>query len=129
MQFLNITYKDIIYAKALLLGAHKLYLDEPKIRPFLQFDFSTGNLGKALLFDVNLDGALLIGAHLNGAYLTGAHMNGANLDDAHLNRAHLDGAHLDGVDLRNVHLKGAKITKEQLATMVVLDERDLLSPY
>lgn len=89
-----------------------------------QLDWSTANLGGALLSSCRMHQAKFSSAMLRGAYfgysdLRGADFSCADLQEAHFREARLDHASFDGADLRGAnfaraHLAGSSFVKADL---------------
>jgi hypothetical protein len=83
-----------------------------------RFPALRANLSQALLTEAKLREADLFGADLGGAKLQGVDLTGANLSYANLQGADLTGATLTWVVLDEADLRAAKVSEEQLQTVV-----------
>ena len=112
----NLTGADLSESRMTMEKAGR---DAPRVQvgaslyPALRANLSHALLTKAKLREANLVGADLGGAQLQGADLTKANLSYANLQGADLTGATLTLAILDEADVR-----AAKVTEEQLQTVV-----------
>jgi uncharacterized protein YjbI with pentapeptide repeats len=121
LQGANLTGADLSDSS---LAMEKAGRDAPRVQvgarlyPALRANLSHALLTQAKLREANLVGADLGGAQLQGVDLTGATLTEAALIGANLQGADLTGATLTWAFLDEADVRAAKVTEEQLQTIV-----------
>jgi uncharacterized protein YjbI with pentapeptide repeats len=112
----NLTGADLSDAR---LALEKAGRDAPRVQVGARlYPALRANLSHALLTQAKLREANLVGADLGGAQLQGVDLTRANLSYANLQGADLTGATLTWAVLDEADVRAAKVTDEQLQTIV-----------
>ena len=112
----NLTGADLSESR---MAMEKAGRDAPRVQVGASlYPALRANLSHALLTQAKLREANLVGADLGGAQLQGADLTKANLSYANLQGADLTGATLTWAILDEADVRAAKVTEEQLQTVV-----------
>ena len=117
LQYASFKEADLQYANLKYVALDSANLQRTKLQDV--------DLADASLEYANLQGANLQDAYLEAVNLYGTNLKDANLQDANLRDANLGLADLDGAKYNErTDFEGSNITREQLDTMVYVEDED-----